>query len=76
MVHMMLPLVNIQVVIFQISIVTVITFLHLANFQMNFIQMLFHPEKGVDGKVTFWAFVFYSLPKMASPYVIKHIFIC
>ena len=48
---MILSLVNIQVVIFQIFIVTLVTLFHFPNFQMDFIQMGFYPGRNDIGKV-------------------------
>ena len=49
--------VNIQVVIFQIFIVTLVTLFHCPNFQMDFIQMGFYPGRNDIGKVAQRAFV-------------------
>ena len=56
---MILSLVKIQVVIFHIFIVTLITLFHYADFQMDFIQMGFYPDRDDIGKVAQRAFVFF-----------------
>ena len=74
--HVVLSLVNIQVAPFHIFIITLITLLHGASFQMNFIHVLLDPGRNFVGKIAVRTPVSYPLPWMCFTYMIKHILIC